>query len=236
MERKGEEKGFLWERVRRRSRAWKLAGAPARVMRWITRGVPCYWKGGAPSEVWNKGNSVVDGDEENEWLDREEKRCIDSGAWRPVARAKYVSRVFLVPKPGLDEAGRRKWRLIIDLRPLNLFCRDFKTRYETLSKLGSLISKGEECLFLSFDLADAYHALRIDPEYQQYFGFVLRGRHYNMTALPFGWNQSPYCFTTAMKTLVKLLRTPGLPSVAEQVQMLRSPAGRSNITTRWVGG
>ena len=105
---------------------------------------------------------------------------------------------FLVPKPGLDEAGRRKWRLIIDLRPLNLFWRDFKTRYETLSKLGSLISKGEECLFLSFDLADAYHALRIDPEYQQYFGFVLRGRHYNMTALPFGWNRSPYCFTTAM--------------------------------------
>ena len=44
-----------------------------------------------------------------------------------------------------------------------------KARIEELE--GSLISEGEECLFLSFDLADAYHALRIDPEYQQYFGF-----------------------------------------------------------------
>jgi hypothetical protein len=144
--------------------------------------------------------------------------------------------VFLVPKSDLDSQGRRKWRLIIDLRPLNVHCVDFKTRYETLSKLGTLIAEGETCAFLSFDLADAYNCLQIDPEYQQYFGFDLRGKKYVMTALPFGWNQSPYCFTTAMKTLVRLLRTPMLPTVREQTSLLKSPAGRRDVTMRWVGG
>ena len=46
--------------------------------------------------------------------------------------------------------------------------------YETLAKLGTLIADGETCSFLSFDLADAYHALQIDPAYQKYFGFILR--------------------------------------------------------------
>ena len=78
--------------------------------------------------------------------------------------------------------------------------------------------------------------MNIDPEFQQYFGFDLRGKKYVMTALPFGWNQSPYCFTTAMKTLVRLLRTPMLPTVREQTALMTSPAGRRDVTMRWVGG
>lgn len=187
----------------------------------------------------------MEGEEENAWLDREEERCVKSGAWKEVDSLKYVSRVFLVPKSDRDSEGRRKWRLIIDLRPLNVHCVDFKTRYETLSKLGTLIAEGEECAFLSMDLADAYNCLNIDdttvqPDgsvgFQQYFGFNLRGKQYVMSALPFGWNQSPYCFTTAMKTLVRLLRTPSVPTVREQTSLLRSPAGRRDVTMRWVGG
>jgi len=115
-----------------------------------------------------------------------------------------------------------KYRLIIDLRPLNIHCEEFKTKYETLAKLGTLISEGETVSFMSFDLADAYNCLQIDPEFQQYFGFNLRGRKFVMTALPFGWNQSPYCFCTAMKTLVRLLRSPDLPSAAEQSGFLET--------------
>ena len=39
-----------------------------------------------------------------------------------------------------------------------------------------------------------------------------------------------------MKTLVRLLRTPGVPTVREQVEKLRSPAGRSDVSMRWIGG
>eukprot|EP00873_Tetraselmis_striata_P042595 jgi/Tetstr1/462859/TSEL_007808.t1 len=43
---------------------------------------------------------------------------------------KWVSRMFLVPKPGTN-----KWRLIIDLRELNKWCKTFTMSYETLKHL-----------------------------------------------------------------------------------------------------
>ena len=55
--------------------------------------------------------------------------------------------------------------------------------------------------FLSFDLADEYNCLQTDPAYQKHFGFNIRGRLFQMTALPSGWNQSPYAFTTAILTV-----------------------------------
>ena len=39
---------FLYEKVRLKWRNWRQAGAPRRVLRWIKRGVPCYWKNGPP--------------------------------------------------------------------------------------------------------------------------------------------------------------------------------------------
>jgi hypothetical protein len=36
------------------------------------------------------------------------------GAWERAHNTRYVSRMFLVPKPGV-----KRWRLIIDLRELN---------------------------------------------------------------------------------------------------------------------
>jgi hypothetical protein len=49
-----------------------------------------------------------------DFMDSELLRLLHSGAWEPGQRSKWVSRMFLVPKP-----GENKWRLIIDLRPLN---------------------------------------------------------------------------------------------------------------------
>eukprot|EP01046_Picozoa_sp_COSAG06_P103373 COSAG06_NODE_49544_length_324_cov_2.284444_1_plen_77_part_01 len=67
-------------------------GASERVLRWISRGVPCYWKAGAPPP-WHKGRSEIEGVEENAWLDREEERCVGSGAWNEVPEVRYCSRV-----------------------------------------------------------------------------------------------------------------------------------------------
>ena len=60
----------------------------------------------------------------------EEKRCAETGAWRRKEWLRYVSREFIIPKPGLDAEGRKQYRLIVDLRPLNLHCDEFKTRYD----------------------------------------------------------------------------------------------------------
>ena len=181
--RASSEEGFLWVKVRKRWKEWKCSGATERVLRWVSRGVPCYWKAGAPAP-WNMGQSMMDASPaEVDWVEREASRCVNSGAWREVNSLQYCSRVFLVPKPGLDSEGRVKYRLIIDLRPLNMHCVDFKTKYETLAKLGTLISEGETVSFMSFDLADAYNCLQIDEKYQNFFGFNLRGRQFLMTVV-----------------------------------------------------
>ena len=222
---------YLWERVRAKYDNWCLAGAGHRLRRWVRRGVPCYWNELGPPRPFNMGFSCVGlrGDEA-EWLEREEERCVRSGAWRRVQWCKYISKAFVIPKAGLDAKGRKQFRLIVDLRPLNVHCRDWVTRYETLARLGSVIKDGETVAFLSFDIKDAYHMLQIDdttPQadgsvgFQQYFGFNLAGKVYVCAALPFGWNASPYVFNTAMKTLTGLLRAEGLPTAAEMAAQLK---------------
>jgi hypothetical protein len=49
-----------------------------------------------------------------EFLDSELMRFEDCGAWQRSHNPRYVSRMFVVPKPGHNE-----WRLIIDLPEFN---------------------------------------------------------------------------------------------------------------------
>ena len=68
-----------------------------------------------------------------EFMDGELSRFLSSGAWEPGHSHRWVSRLFLVPKP-----GHNKWRLIIDLRPLNEYCVSRDLKFETLGRLGQL--------------------------------------------------------------------------------------------------
>ena len=209
---------FLWEKARKQWRNWRAAGASARVLKWIKSGVPCYWETGPPKARWHKGNSCVGlKPEEESWLEREEERCQASGAWKRISEkeARYVSKAFLVDKAGLDSEGRKRYRLVVDLRPLNVSCKEFHSRFETLSRLGTMIPEGEEAAFLSFDLADGYNVLQIDESHKQYFQFQIQGRYYQCECMPFGWNQAGWAFCTAMKVLTRLLRSQGAPTPAE---------------------
>jgi hypothetical protein len=49
-----------------------------------------------------------------EFVDSALPRFEACGAWERAHDSRYVSRMFLVPKP-----GHNQWRLIIDLRELN---------------------------------------------------------------------------------------------------------------------
>ena len=80
---------------------------------------------------------------------------VEKGNWVevPKAAATHVSRAFLVPK---GEPGSGKYRLVIDLRHHNSFCKEQKMRFETLKSLSSWFEPGQEAAFLSFDLADGF--------------------------------------------------------------------------------
>ncbi|KAK3233729.1 hypothetical protein CYMTET_55987 [Cymbomonas tetramitiformis] len=61
----------------------------------------------------------------------------------------------------------------MDFRWLNTFCLKSKCKMETLKKLRKLASHGDRCF--SFYLKDGYHAVRIDPDFQEFMQFDIHG-------------------------------------------------------------
>jgi hypothetical protein len=96
--------------------------------------------------------------------------------------------------------------LVIDLRPLNAYVAPVKCRFEGLRSLRRTARRND--WMFSFDLADGYHCVGIDPRDQHYMTFILNGQAFSAAALPFGYHRSPQIFSKVMRTLVKYLRAP----------------------------
>ena len=73
-------------------------------------------------------------EEEQAWLDKEVSRNLGSGSWVAATIKTHVTKCFLVPKK-VEPGQPKKWRLVIDLRHLNDFCRDKSCKFETLKSL-----------------------------------------------------------------------------------------------------
>ena len=181
---------FLLHRLRARRAQWAAAGAPAQVLSWIRDGVRVQWASDARPRPFDLGPSCTDvTPAQAAFLQSERERCVQQvGSWLPCADRSFVSRAFLVPKPGVEN----KWRLVVDLRPLNAFCRAFRQRSETLTRLRTLARKND--WMISMDLQDGYNMLGIAPEDRKYFCFDIQGELFCAAALPFGWNYSSYAF------------------------------------------
>eukprot|EP00854_Cymbomonas_tetramitiformis_P034437 gene34437-biopygen29902 len=112
--------------------------------------------------------------------------------------------------------GTNSWRLVMDFRWLNEFCVKSKCKMETLQKLRRLASQGDCCF--TFDLKDGYHAVGIDPDFQEFMQFDIQGVLYQCGALPFGWTDF---FVKLMKTLVELIRSTQAGEDRHEVKKLR---------------
>eukprot|EP00873_Tetraselmis_striata_P046349 jgi/Tetstr1/466613/TSEL_011101.t1 len=134
-----------------------------------------------------------------EFMDGELARLLAVGAWERGYCAKWVSRLFLVPKPGTN-----KWRLIIDLRPLNRYCETRDLSFETLSHLRNLARPGDD--MLQMDQQDGFYAVGIAPEDRDFFTVDYRGTLYRLAGLPMGWSLSPYYFCQFTNVLTRALR------------------------------
>jgi hypothetical protein len=196
-----EEEQFLRHRVRTRVAAWRQMGASSRILQWVQRGVRIQFTR-RPPQSYHMGNSLNNlTPPQQEWWVQERLRLLKAGAWEPATCDKYVSKAFLVPKPGANS-----WRLVLDLRHLNTFCSAYKMRMETLKKLQRVMRGGE--WMASFDLKDGFYALGIAPEHRKYFTFNVNGELLQYAALPMGWNGSPYVFTKFTQVLTSFLRSP----------------------------
>ncbi|KAK3287955.1 hypothetical protein CYMTET_4563 [Cymbomonas tetramitiformis] len=99
---------------------------------------------------------------------------------------------------------------------------------ETLKKLRRLAKPNEWCF--TFDLQDGYHHVGIDPAFQEYMQFDVRGELFQCGALPFGWNDSPRIFVKVMRVLVECLRSPASAADRREVRKLREG---SFVRQRW---
>ena len=200
----------LHERVRSRARAWAGAGASSEVISWLLDGYRLPWAR-APPRPFNLGVSCRKADaEQRAWLVEEVARLQNIGAIRPATTFKYVSKAFLVRKP--TAVGRpRKWRLIIDLRPINRHLRALSCRYETLRRLCTMAREGD--WMVSLDLEDGFYAIGVAEPDQKFLTFTLDGLgSFSSTALPMGLSASSYAFTKVVRTFVRALRSPLAPT------------------------
>ena len=193
-------------RTQRRLSAWRKIGAPARILSWLSKGVPLPWSQRGPPPRFDHGQYLLtDPDEIAAWQElRAEYTQTRAIQPIPAQQARYVSRAFMVKKP--TEHGRKKFRLVIDLRKVNRHLRKLGLRYERLKDFGHLLHRDD--WMIGFDIKNAYHHLRILEAHRQFLQFRIAGELFECVALPFGLSASPYCFTHLMCVVVRFLRNP----------------------------
>lgn len=174
-------------------------------VRW---GVPLAWKGETPVQGKAKGN-FIQGMEQEEWMEKEVEKMLESRAIKVVEKGEecWISPVHLVPKN-----GPKKFRLVIDMRELNLFLVLAKCKFEGLGSILRLASKGWWAF--SFDLEQGYFHFLMRREDQNWLAFEWKGVTYAYRVMPFGLAVLPLWFTKILRTVIRKWRAQGIFVVA----------------------
>ncbi|GLC60878.1 hypothetical protein PLESTB_001686500 [Pleodorina starrii] len=221
----------LHARVTERVAAWKAIGADARTLHVLKHGVPVEFLGGRPPPAFELPSFPVDDAQRRWWLETEEPRLVALGAISRVDPARSVDHVvnaFCVPKPGSGS-----WRLVVNLKRMNVAQKAYKCRYESLRTLRRMGI--QDSWMVKVDLADAFYHIPIRPADRRYFVFRFCGVLYEMNALPMGWLNSPYWFTKIMRNVVRFWRDP-LAAVGKGRRHLSPPLPPHEFFPKGRGG
>ena len=132
-------------------------------------------------------------------------KLLSKGAIEPVFRPEtkgFFSRLFLVPKKTGD------LRPVIDLSCLNDHLVIPRFKMETQASVRASIR--ENVWTVSIDIQDAYLHVPMARSVRKYLRFMVNGRVYQFTCLPFGLATSPREFTKLLRPVVQLLRLQGI--------------------------
>ena len=132
-------------------------------------------------------------------------KLLSKGAIEPVFRPEtkgFFSRLFLVPKKTGD------LRPVIDLSRLNDHLVIPRFKMETQASVRVSIKENEWTV--SIDIQDAYLHVPMARSVRKYLRFMVNGRVYQFTCLPFGLATSPREFTKLLRPVVQLLRLQGI--------------------------
>jgi hypothetical protein len=223
--------------VRRKLPEWRKKGASETVQSWVREGARIQWRSRKRPPLYDLGVSCAAKDltpAQQTFMEAETRRCVEEvGSWEPATCRDHVCKAFLVPKPGVSN----KWRLVVDLRPLNKYCRKFKMRSETLGHLVHLARKND--WMVTMDLKDGYNAVGIHPDDRNFMCFDINGQLFRCAAVPFGWSQSAYVFCETVRVWVTWMRAPllvdttaGAEAAGAAVRPARPPTRREG-KLRW---
>ena len=224
----------LRHHLRRNLQAWKDIGTSPKVLDWIRRGVRIPFRR-RPSP-FHQGDSLLGLDAVAQcWWEKERARLRTIGALEDGRRSDYVSRAFLVPKPGCTPENP-KFRLVFDLRHLNSHVRKQGMRCETLKMLRHLAPGNSH--MISFDISDGFYCIGVAEEDRDYFTVSIQGELLRFAALPMGYTRSPLIFCQLMSQLVRHLRAPSMGqgmSRPQRHQALRHLSSKRQRRRPWRG-
>ena len=124
---------------------------------------------------------------------------------------KWLGRVGVDPPPKVVNAlsvEPTKPRLILSMRAVNLFCKDFSFKLTPLSQIVQHVPEGS--FFTGLDDTQGYKHLSLTPESYKYCGFEWSGHWFCDTTLPFGWKESAYVYYTVGEVLSEWVRSRGI--------------------------
>lgn len=190
--------------------AWKEIGIGVKVLQWIRDGYPIRPMKSLPYFLTRRPHNRIMEGEEEEWFERELARLIAKRAIeqvgegvRPPSELKAISYVRLAPKK-----GPKKFRLVVNLRPLNRFLPIRPCRYEGLHTLLHYARPG--WWMVSWDLKEGYFHVSIEPRSQSFLGIFWKNRWFQYRVLPFGLSHSPAVFSAVVTSLAKYWRQQGI--------------------------
>ena len=118
----------------------------------------------------------------------------------------FYSRLFVVPKP---EVG--KFRVIINMKPINRYIRKKSFKMEGLKDVKCLLRPG--CYAGIVDLSDAYYHVKLHKKSRKFTRFIVDGQIMEYTSLPMGLTDSPRVFTRITKFVQSFLRKKAIQVV-----------------------
>ena len=134
---------------------------------------------------------------------------------------KFLAGLFLRPKPD------SKFRLIIDLSPLNNHIHKEHFKMENLQQALDLLEQGY--YMTKVDLKNAYYSIPITQEHQPYLAFLWKDKVWMFTRMCFGLSPAPRIFTKVMKPLLANMRPLYRRSLAGEQR--QEPVQTINIST-----
>ena len=185
---------MLGQRLSYFAQVWKEAGADPALQNLIKDGHKIIFEDGPlPCTLPAKKFETKLPEQRMEVIRSEISNLLGKGAIRVVPREEayanpgHYSKIFAVPKP----VG--KWRVVINLKPLNEFVAKETFRMETARDVRSLLKPGDFGAVV--DLTDVYYTVKLHNSSRKYCCFIIDGIIYEYVALPMGLTCSARIFT-----------------------------------------